>query len=237
MKLSIVISTYQRDDKSTPFYLKRALDCVFNQTHQDFKIYVIGDKYEDNEEFSKICSSYDQNKLYFENLPIAKERDRYDKGWALWSYGGVNAINYGIEKSLNEGNNYICHLDHDDEWDTKHLEVINECINKTNADWICTKSLYLNPNNFLPNIWGLENEYLKFLPKNTGLIHSSVCMNFKTIPLRYRDIFNETGVVGLPADGDLWERCRTHIIDNNLNSYCINTLTCSHNEEGFERCQ
>ena len=95
----------------------------------------------------------------------------------------------------------------------------------------------MNPNNFLPNIWGLENEYLKFLPKNTGLIHSSVCMNFKTIPLRYRDIFNETGVVGLPADGDLWERCRTHIIDNNLNSYCINTLTCSHNEEGFERCQ
>ena len=235
MKLSIVISTYQREDKSTPFYLKRALDCIFNQTHQDFKIYVIGDKYEDNNEFFEICSSYDQDKLYFENLPVAKERDKYGKGWALWSYGGVNAINYGIDKSLNDGNSYICHLDHDDVWNPNHLEMINDCINKTDADWICTKSVYLNPNKILPNVYGLENEYIKFLPGYARLIHSSVCVNFKTIPLRYRDIFDETGVVGLPADGDLWERCATHIKDNDLKSYCINTVTSSHNEEGYER--
>ena len=235
MKLSIVISTYQREDKSTPFYLKRALDCIFNQTHQDFKVYVIGDKYEDNKEFSKICGGYDQDKLYFENLPVAKERDKYGKGWALWSYGGVNAINYGIDKSLNDGNSYICHLDHDDVWTPNHLEMINDCINKTDADWICTKSVYLNPNKILPNVYGLENEYIKFLPGYARLIHSSVCVNFKTIPLRYRDIFDETGVVGLPADGDLWERCATHIKDNDLKSYCINTVTSSHNEEGYER--
>lgn len=235
MKLSIIIPTYQREDNSTPFYLKRALDCIFNQTHQDFKVYVIGDKYEDNEEFLKICSGYDQDKIYFENLPIAKERDRYGKGWALWSYGGVNAVNYGIDKSLNDGNNYICHLDHDDEWSPFHLEMINDCINKTNADWICTKSLYMVPNNFLPNVYGLENEYISFLPGYAKLIHSSVCMNFKTIPLKYRDIFDETGVVGLPSDGDLWERCSIYIKDNGLNSYCINTLTVSHNEEGYER--
>jgi glycosyltransferase involved in cell wall biosynthesis len=235
MKLSIIIPTYQREDNSTPFYLKRALDCIFNQTHQDFKVYVIGDKYEDNEEFSKICSGYDQDKIYFENLPVAKERDRYGKGWALWSYGGVNAINHGIVRSLNDGNNYICHLDHDDEWSPFHLEMINDCINKTNADWICTKSLYMEPNNFLPNVYGLENEYITFLPGYAKLIHSSVCMNFKTIPLKYRDIFDETGVVGLPSDGDLWERCATHIKDNNLKSYCINTLTASHKEEGYEQ--
>lgn len=235
MKLSIVISTYQRTDNSTPFYLKRALDCIFNQTHQDFMVYVIGDRYDDGTEFTNICQSYDQNKLSYENLPLAKERDRYGKGWALWSYGGVNATNHGIKKSLNDGNYYICHLDHDDEWLPNHLEVINDCINKTNADWICTKSIYLNPNKTMPVINGKINEFIEFLPSYAKLIHSSVCMNFKTIPLLYRDLFDETGNVGLPSDGELWDRCNQYITKHKLKSYCINTITCSHNEEGYER--
>ena len=45
-RLAITIATYQRPDGTTPFYLKRALDAVFNQTHKYFKVYVIGDKYE-----------------------------------------------------------------------------------------------------------------------------------------------------------------------------------------------
>lgn len=235
MKLSIIISTYQRTDNSTPFYLKRALDCVFNQTHKDFKVYVIGDKYEDNEEFINICESYDKDKIYFENLPFAKERDLYGKGFALWSYGGVNAVNHGITKSLEDGNNYICHLDHDDEWNLNHLEVINECLTKTNADWVCTVSTYLKPNNFMPKTTGIENEYINFLPRYATLIHSSVCMNFNTIPLKYRDLFDETGVVGLPSDGELWNRCSEYIVKNGLKSYCINKLTCHHIDEGFER--
>jgi len=234
MKLAIVISTYQREDGGTPFYLKRALNCIFNQTYQDFKVYLIGDKYEDNEEFLDICKDYDQDKIYFENLPVAKERDVYGKGWALWSYGGVNAVNHGIDKSLEENNNYICHLDHDDEWLPNHLELVNKCITEKNVDWMCTKSIYLNPNNILPSVQS-DLEIFEFLPTYAGLIHSSVCMNFKTIPLKYRDIFNEIGSVGLPSDGDLWERSNELIRKNNLKSYCINKITCSHTEEGYER--
>jgi glycosyltransferase involved in cell wall biosynthesis len=103
MKISIVIATYQRKDGSTPKYLTRALDSVFNQTHQDFKIFLIGDKYEDNDEIIKIVSKYDNSKLHFLNLEVAKERDFYTDKWAIWSYGGVNAINTGIDISLSEG--------------------------------------------------------------------------------------------------------------------------------------
>jgi hypothetical protein len=60
-------------------------------------------------------------------------------------------------------------------------------------------------------------------------------MNFKTIPLRYRDLFDETGVVGLPADAELWDRCGRCILENNLKSTLINKITCSHIEEGYER--
>ena len=77
MKFSIVISTYQRDDKRTPDLLKRTLDSVFSQTYKEFKVYLIGDKYENNSEILELVSKYDSNKLYFENLPYAKERDNY----------------------------------------------------------------------------------------------------------------------------------------------------------------
>ena len=56
MKLGIVIATYQRKDGTTPFFLQKALDSIFSQTYQNFKIFLIGDKYEDNEEFVNIIS-------------------------------------------------------------------------------------------------------------------------------------------------------------------------------------
>jgi glycosyltransferase involved in cell wall biosynthesis len=232
IKLAVVIATYQRKDGKTPFFLKRALDCIFEQTHNNFKVFLIGDKYEDNDEILSIISNYNKNKLYFENLPYAKERDSY-QGWGLWSYGGVNAINIGINTALSEGYEYICHLDHDDMWSNDHLLEISKCIEITNSDWICTKSKYLT-HRTLPEI-NCPEFYTEFLPKGKSLIHSSVCMNFKTIPLKYRDILGETGIVGEPADADLWDRCREYIYNNNLKSYVINKITCFHEEEGYER--
>jgi glycosyltransferase involved in cell wall biosynthesis len=238
MKLSIVIATYQRKDGSTPRLLMRALDSIFSQTHQNFKVYLIGDRYENNSEILEIVNKYDPAKLFFENLPIAKERDNHKDKNAIWSYGGVNAMNHGIKKSLSEGYEYICHLDHDDWWTPNHLEEIKNCIMSTDASWVCTKSSYGTDrygsarNISLPNI-NPQETYSKFLPKFTTLIHSSVCMNFKRIPLLYRDLFALTNNVTLPGDGDLWERCRPYIEDNKLKSYYINKLTCHHEEEGY----
>jgi hypothetical protein len=59
-------------------------------------------------------------------------------------------------------------------------------------------------------------------------------MNIKTIPLRYTDIFKETGEVGLPGDAEFWYRVSNHITSNNLKSKFINKLTCRHDEEGYE---
>jgi hypothetical protein len=60
-------------------------------------------------------------------------------------------------------------------------------------------------------------------------------MDFKKIPLLYRDIYDLTNTVGLPADADLWERTREYIQNNNLKSYFINKLTCRHDEEGYSK--
>jgi len=233
MKFGIVIPTYYRKDKTTKFYLTRALNSVLNQKYKNFKIYLIGDRYENEEEINELVSKYESENFYFENLKVAKERDFYTNKYAVWSYGGVNATNYGIDISLAEGNEYICHLDHDDYWSETHLETIKNCIDITGSDWVCTKSIYVD-NRILPVSLSTE-KYISFLPKPESLIHSSVCMNFKKIPLKYRDLFAETGKIGLPTDAELWYRSGKYIIENNLKSTLINEITCYHIEEGYER--
>ncbi len=234
MKLGIVTPTYYRNDNKTIFYLKRNIDVIFSQTHDDFKLFLIGDNYKNQNEVEDLLKNYDSNKIYFENLPIAMERDNYTNKIAVWQYGGVNATNHGISKALTEGYDYICHLDHDDYWENTHLEEINKCIETTNADWVCTKSYYRGLKNLLP-IYETNEIYPEFLPLPEGIIHSSVCMNFKTIPLKYVDIFKEKGVIGAPGDADLWRRSREYIVTNNLKSVLINKITCYHLEECYER--
>jgi glycosyltransferase involved in cell wall biosynthesis len=232
-KFSILVPTYQRKDGSTPFYLKRCIDSIFNQDYKNFKIFIIGDRYENNEEFVSICESYDQTKIYYENLPVAAERDKYTDKWLIWKYGGTVAANYGIEKSIEMGYDYICHLDHDDEWEVNHLSSLKLAIEKTDALWLCTKSLYVHGLVY-PRING-HDELIPFYPMPESLIHSSVCMNFKEIPLRYRNVYEETGVSGLPGDGDLWLRVSEYLKSINKTGYLVNKITCKHLEEGYEQ--
>ena len=104
MKLAINISTYQRKDGRTKDFLKRTLNSIKNQKHQDYKVFLIGDKYDDQEEFLEICTTIlDSSKIYYENLPFAFERDKYSDLEKLWSSGGTYSTNYAIEKALSEG--------------------------------------------------------------------------------------------------------------------------------------
>jgi glycosyltransferase involved in cell wall biosynthesis len=233
MTFSIVIATYQRKNGTTPFYLKRAIDSVFSQTYKNFKIIIIGDRYEDNDEFNKICSQYDEQKIYYENLPVAAERDKYNDKWLVWKYGGTKSYNYGIEKAIQMGYDYICHLDHDDEWYPNHLSSLYDAIIKTNSMWLCTKSEYVS-NNILPVV-NSDLELIPFYPIPEGLVHSSVCINFKKLPLRYINVYEETGISGLPGDADLWKRISDYFKQNNLVGTLVNKVTCRHKEEGHER--
>jgi hypothetical protein len=194
---------------------------------------VIGDKYENNEEFESIFNEFPKDKIYFENLPIAHERDKYTDKTLVWKYAGCFANNYGINKSISDGYEYVCHLDHDDEWYPNHLSSLNDAIIKTNSLWLCTKSEY---GHFM--VYPMVNsdlELVEFNPTPEGLIHSSTCINFKKIPLRHRNVFEETGLSGLPGDADLWYRIREYFNGNNLKGVLVNKITCKHIEEGYEK--
>jgi glycosyltransferase involved in cell wall biosynthesis len=232
MNIAVIITTYQRNDGKTPFYLKRALDSVFNQTHKDFKIFLIGDRYNDNSEFLDIVSNYDLNKIHFENLPVAMERDKYTNKDLIWKYGGCNASNHAINTAVSNGYDYICRLDHDDHWEINHLEVINEVIEKYNPLFICTKSTY--PSSVLPKFE--SNEYLiETYPIFGGVVHSSTCVKYGAIPLRQVNLYEEYGTPTVPGDAYFWNILKAYMMERNEIGYCINLVTCLHDEEQFEK--
>jgi glycosyltransferase involved in cell wall biosynthesis len=230
MKIGIVIPTYQRNDGNTPSLLTRALNSIKNQTHTDYKVFLIGDRYDNNDEFIQLATTIiDSDKIYYENLPNAIEREKYSIGsQQLWCAGGVNATNWGIEKSLSESINYICHLDHDDYWQSNHLEAINKVLEEQKPAFAYTCSTHIH-HGTLPGVnidGGIENR----IPVGCSLIHSSVCMNCDIISIRYRDVFSETGNA-YPADADMWNRVGVYIREQNLQSFLIKQLTCNHPTE------
>jgi GT2 family glycosyltransferase len=226
MKIAIVIATYQRKDGKTKFYLERALNSLILQSSKNFKIFLIGDKYEDSEEFFEYSKLIENG--YIENLSQAKERDKY-VGKKLWCSGGVNAMNHGINLAIKDGYNYIINLDHDDYFLPEHISDITKIIIEESPIFVCSKSTHFN--SVLPNISD-ESRKVNFIPKSSGLIKSSACIDFSRIDLRFRDVFEETGNV-YPSDADFWNRLGKFISDNSFKSFCMNNLTCIHDTEGY----
>lgn len=226
MKLAIVIPTYQRLDSSTPYYLTRALNSIRAQTHTDYRVFLIGDQYTNNSEFLNIASLIDKDKIHYENLKFAKERNTYKFGSKeLWCSGGVNATNVGINRALSQGYEWICHLDHDDWWDNDHLLAINSVIEQiSDLGFVYTCSEHIN--RYLPFV-PLNESLVHSYPTPCNIVHSSVCINHLRIPFYYRDVFAETGIV-LEADIDMWIRITDFMMNNSIKSMLYQKITTHH---------
>ena len=45
-KIIIIMATYNRKNGKTPFYLRRSLDSIMNQSNQNWDLIIVGDKFE-----------------------------------------------------------------------------------------------------------------------------------------------------------------------------------------------
>lgn len=230
--LGIVISTYQRPDGKTPELLARTLNCVLNQSYDNWKIFLIGDKYNNSNEFEQLSSLIPENKIISLNLPVAVERERYPNGGRnLWHSGGANATNIGIELAVNSGYHYICHLDHDEIWETNHLEVIAKGIEDTGALFLYTKGLMYNTE--LPQV-NSQELYIKQRAQPARAVKSATCINYKVIPLRRKDplyYYNESD----PGDAAFLKRVNPILESNKKDSILINKVTVIHDQEGYTK--
>jgi glycosyltransferase involved in cell wall biosynthesis len=233
MTLGVTIHTYQRADGQTPNLLLKTIQSVANQSYQNFKIFIVGDKYENNQEFEDIINGFVDiaDKVVFENLPFANERDKYlgVNNTALWNCGGANALNHANNLAKAHGITKVCHIDHDDIWLPNHLELIAKTIiEKQNPAFIYTLSRYLD-NPVFPQM-PTDKEVVESYPAYCSLIHSSVYYDLEQIHLPYRDLWAEEGRY-FPSDGDLWDRIAEKCKKENLKSYVIREVTCIHDKE------
>jgi glycosyltransferase involved in cell wall biosynthesis len=127
---AICISTYQRKNGKTPGYLTRCLSSILQQTYKNWKLYVYGDNYEDEQEFNNILSIVPTEKLVKHNMEIALERQSSLSKKELWCIGGVNTMNTVRQKAIDDGYEWICHLDDDDFWNIYRLDILNESIKR-----------------------------------------------------------------------------------------------------------
>jgi glycosyltransferase involved in cell wall biosynthesis len=226
--IAVVIATYTRPDGKTPFYLRRTLESISNQTFKDYHVYVVGDAYENGEELRDIVSEFPKTSC--SNLSVSPERERYGTGNIdIWHSGGVTAANTGITTALSYGIEYIAHIAHDDTWEPNHLELINEVIQKKHPLFICTLSTYTG--RILPNL-PETHEIIPFCPVECGIIASSVCINYTMTNLRPADPLLVAGI-HYPQDAYMWIKMREEMLSMDKKGYVITTLTCHHDEEGY----
>jgi glycosyltransferase involved in cell wall biosynthesis len=235
MTLGITIHTYQRKDGQTPQLLSRTIRSVINQSYQNYKIFIVGDKYENNQEFEDIINSFTEisHKIIYENLSFANERDKYlgVNNMALWNCGGANALNHANNLAKANGITKVCHLDHDDTWSPNHLELIaNAILEKQNPAFIHTLSKYLDNPTFPQMI--CDGKIIEHYPAYCSLIHSSIYMDLEQLNMPYRDLWAEQGRY-FPSDGDMWDRIREKCTAENLKCYVIREVTCNHEKENY----
>ena len=113
-------------------------------------------------------------------------------------------------------------MDHDDYWASDHLSSISDFIEShPNEDYpfIATYCDYLGiqlvPAHSYPGT---------YYPVPGDVVHSSTCVNFKKIGLRYRDVFAETGTPHA-ADADLWKRISDNLRENGMVGFLLNSKT------------
>lgn len=228
--LGIVIATYYRKNGKSKEYVERSLDSISKQTYQNFKVFLIGDKYENQEEFDYFSTLLPSDKLVAINLPIALERENCKIPQNLWNIGGANAVNYGLELALKQGFTHYVHLDDDDYWHCFHLRNIATAYQQfPEAYFVCTMAI-MPDLNILPvvNNYGYDN----FACVGGQVFHSAYGFRLDKIPFKYITLtLDESEPIFPPADADMLYRIGQYCQNNGYKTIAIPIISCFHDSQ------
>lgn len=235
-KFLIVVATFYRSNNSSKKYLERCIQSILNQTHTNWTLVIVSDKYEPENELVEIINNFnDKRIILLKNYDI--ERDHIKDKRKLWTVAGATSVNMGLKYGRENNYQYYCHLDDDDYWKNNHLAILSGVYTKyPNCVFSNTQSNY--GKFYLPmhkvNIY--ENNYL---PTPQGMIHSSFSFRCDIIPFTYKTSFIETDEFE-PADLVMLRNIRNFISesDDAYSSVYVSKHTCYHDTEGeeFKNC-
>jgi glycosyltransferase involved in cell wall biosynthesis len=213
VKFGILTVTYKRKDGKTPEMLKETIQSALNQSHDNWKIYLIGDDYEDDEELQDIIKMVPSDKIVFHNEELPGERLRF-KGQDLWYSGSNAAANVGLDMMKKDGIEWVTRLDHDDIWLKDHLKNFARAIGAhpelmfMSSAILLRKFIHGNSNYIRPKV--LEKKSRPFTTNNITTLkdcwHSAICWNLKEFNnYKYRNVREQMltePVRDEPAGGD-----------------------------------
>jgi hypothetical protein len=194
----VVTPTYRAGD-DTFSRVQETLRSLKEQTYPHWRLYLIGDRYEPEEEFERLSLELPPQVVAL-NLNRAVERES-SSGLALWCTGGRMANNIALTLQERDGITHTCHLDHDDLWRPTHLATLAEAYASfPQAAFIYTRALYRAPTcNFeLPRERTVQVAYNNLAPRIGNIVHATASWRLDWIPLRYRAHAEE------PADAYMW---------------------------------
>jgi glycosyltransferase involved in cell wall biosynthesis len=228
MKFAVVIPTYNSENAKK--YLLRSIYSVLNQTYKDFHLFIIFDgtvpeaKIPEDPRITVQMSTLPPERVLF------KDNIKKIRNW-----GGINASNFGVNLATRRGFNYIARLDHDDYWESNHLQCLKDTFESDSSiGFVCTMGRFLLYNLVLPNNVPRNGSIVDFIPRPANVLHSSICIDYNLIPFQYSYSFQQM-LNALPEAGDanLLKDVVNALFNNpNIKSKCNTTITVHHETEG-----
>lgn len=236
----ISMSTYRRRNGTTFASISQTIQKLLAQTYTNWKLYLVGDHYEDDEEFEKIVRLLPPHKVRAHNMPFAWERDNPDKAdsttTSLWFVAGCGAINTSLDlieqDATGDSSEVIVHLDDDDLWTNNHLQVLAETYAQfPQAVCVFTRGTYPG-NSLIPTI---SQTTTRLEPGNVVLrwknvLHSALSYKHDCFGhLRY-DPF------GVEGDATMETKIRTIADSQGWQIICNPNITVYHENEKADYC-
>ena len=226
IQFGIIVATYRRKDGTTPDRLRDALESISNQTSKNYKIYLMGDDYENDHEIRNILEDFDQTRIEYENMDIPGERYRFS-GHDLWHSGSNFVANIAIEKAIKEGMTHMARLDHDDMWLPGHLHCHAKAITAyPEAKFFSTTALIKRFRTGEDNYTRPDRSSVRKIDYNnlktvTDAWHSTISWDLSEFKdLRYRNVREQMLTEPVRAqprggDRDIMERMKMQLKEKN----------------------
>jgi len=189
IRFAVITMTYRRKDGSSKEKLEKMMRCINGQSYKNFRLFLMGDDYEDEAELREIGARLETlpggevgPDLYFENVKPALERSLCKKKYNLWAVGGAGTLNEGLRRARQQGFSYYAHIDDDDFWHPHHLLTLATTYYmypETTASW----TLGVLGGWVLPPSWPIRPN--NFLPKGKDCFHSTLSFRLDKINLEY----------------------------------------------------